>query len=394
MSTEFGPLEQSPPPVTASEPAFSAVAEAPRSRVRFTGAGSEYFRIWVVNLLLTLLTFGVYSAWAKVRKTRYFYQNTHLDGHAFDYHGAPLAILRGRMVAAVLLVAYSWSFDISRAVGLATIAVLCLTGPWLFMKAQQFRFRNSSWRGLRFGFDAQLAAAYRTLLPLLLVWFSGTIVGALLAPEPVLLSVVGLATGLLLPWMHHALKRYQHSRISYGSVAARFKPAVRRFYFIYMKGLLLLFVSAAIGSFAAIGIVWVIDAVRAELDLGGHGTTRTAAMITAGAAGVIAYLGAWPFFATRLQQLVWGNTQLGPVGFETRIRAWPLMRLVFKCVLLTLMTGGLYWPYAAVALARYRIESMEVIAPAVLNETVAGVSASPVATGEGAADLFGLDVGL
>jgi len=82
------------------------------------------------------------------------------------------------------------------------------------------------------------------------------------------------------------------------------------------------------------------------------------------------------------------------VHFETRIRAWPLLRLVLKCVLLTVLTLGLFWPYAAVALARYRIECMDVIAPAVLGDAVAEVAASTVATGEGAADLFGLDVGL
>lgn len=380
----------------APEPAAAAavVAEAPRSRMRFTGAGGEYFRIWVVNLLLTLLTVGIYSAWAKVRKARYFYQNTRLDGHAFDYHGAPIAILRGRMVAAVLLIAYTWSFDISRTVGLATIALLCLAGPWLFMKAQQFRFRNSSWRGLRFGFDAQLGGAYRSLLPLLLVWFSGSIAGALIAQQTALLGLVGIATGLLLPWMHHALKRYQHARISYGNVGARFKPAVGRFYVVYLKGLLLLFLAAAVGSFGAIGINWVVNGVREQLGLDSAASGSMVALITAGAVGLIAYLGVWPFFAARLQQLVWGNTQLGPVGFETKIRAWPLLLLVAKCVVLTLVTLGLYWPYAAVALARYRIENMEVIAPAALAETAATVGASPVAAGEGAADMFGLDVGL
>lgn len=40
----------------------------------FTGDGAEYFRIWVINLLLTLATLGIYSAWAKVRKARYFWQ--------------------------------------------------------------------------------------------------------------------------------------------------------------------------------------------------------------------------------------------------------------------------------------------------------------------------------
>ncbi|MCS6766168.1 MAG: DUF898 domain-containing protein, partial [Candidatus Protistobacter heckmanni] len=34
--------------------------------LRFTGSGAEYFRIWIVNLSLSVLTLGIYSAWAKV----------------------------------------------------------------------------------------------------------------------------------------------------------------------------------------------------------------------------------------------------------------------------------------------------------------------------------------
>ena len=391
---------ESPPGAESGAPAQGPAEAAPlqwleplpRSQVEFSGTGREYFRIWVVNLLLTLVTFGVYSAWAKVRKTRYFYQNTRLDGHAFDYHGAPIAILRGRMVAVVLLLAYSWSFDISRTVGLTTIAVLCLAGPWLFMKAQQFKFRNSSWRGLRFGFDADLKAAYRNLLPLLLIWFSGTILGALLVPLKVL-SVVGIASGLLWPLMHHTLKRYQHSRIAYGNIGASFDPIVGRFYVVYLKGFLLLVVAALAGSALAIGAQWAIDHVRSAMEIETEVHAGLSPMIAAGAAGFAVYLGVWPYLSTRLQQVVWGNTHLGTVGFRTRIRAWPLLLLVFKCVALTVLSLGLYWPHAAVALARYRIENMEVIAPAILNETVAGVSARTVATGEGAVDLFGLDVG-
>ena len=43
-------------------------AQLNREYFRFHGNGAEYFRIWIVNFLLTLLTLGVYSAWAKVRK--------------------------------------------------------------------------------------------------------------------------------------------------------------------------------------------------------------------------------------------------------------------------------------------------------------------------------------
>lgn len=51
------------------------VSEAPPQaqaeiRVRpfsFTGSAGEYFRIWIVNIALSIVTLGIYSAWAKVR---------------------------------------------------------------------------------------------------------------------------------------------------------------------------------------------------------------------------------------------------------------------------------------------------------------------------------------
>lgn len=50
-----------------------------QQRFSFTGTGSEYFRIWIVNLLLSIVTLGIYSAWAKVRRMKYFYRNTRLN---------------------------------------------------------------------------------------------------------------------------------------------------------------------------------------------------------------------------------------------------------------------------------------------------------------------------
>ncbi|MES2935280.1 MAG: DUF898 family protein, partial [Pseudomonadota bacterium] len=74
-------------------------ALAEELRFSFTGTGAEYFRIWVVNLLLTILSLGVYSAWAKVRRLQYFYRNTRVADASFDYHGNPKAILKGRLLA-------------------------------------------------------------------------------------------------------------------------------------------------------------------------------------------------------------------------------------------------------------------------------------------------------
>jgi hypothetical protein len=57
--------------------------------LRFHGSALEYFKIWIVNLCLTLLTLGIFSAWAKVRKKRYFYSHTTVDGTPFQYLGQP-----------------------------------------------------------------------------------------------------------------------------------------------------------------------------------------------------------------------------------------------------------------------------------------------------------------
>ena len=75
-----------------------------KSAVNFHGTGKEFFSIWIVNLLLTIVTLGIYSAWAKVRTNRYLYGNLEIDGHRFAYLAEPLQILKGRIISAILLV--------------------------------------------------------------------------------------------------------------------------------------------------------------------------------------------------------------------------------------------------------------------------------------------------
>src|SRR5258708_7086090 len=88
-------------------------------RLQFSGNAREYFRIWIVNLLFTLLTLGIYSAWAKVRKKRYFYGNTTLQGDSFDYFGSPRAILRARILALAVFVIYAFPGQLLFALSIA-----------------------------------------------------------------------------------------------------------------------------------------------------------------------------------------------------------------------------------------------------------------------------------
>ena len=76
-------------------------------RFRFSGDSKAYFKLWAVNLLLTIATVGIYGAWAKVRNRRYIYGNTYLHDASFDYHANPRSILVARLFVVAIYITLS-----------------------------------------------------------------------------------------------------------------------------------------------------------------------------------------------------------------------------------------------------------------------------------------------
>jgi len=144
-------------------PGFSASAAHTVSRVHlpfeFRGNGGEYFRIWIVNLLLTIVTLGIYSAWAKVRRLRYFYGNTYLDGHSFEFHGRPLAILKGRLIVFAAYLVFAFSAQLKPAIAFVMIPLAIFGVPWIIMKSRLFQTRMTSYRNIRFNFHGTYGEA-------------------------------------------------------------------------------------------------------------------------------------------------------------------------------------------------------------------------------------------
>ena len=135
----------------------------------FSASGSEYFRIWVVNLLLIVVTLGFYMPFAKARRLQYFYSNTVLGGQAFSFHGDPWRMLRGYVLMLVLFGGYALSGHFSPWAALFFFLLLAALWPALWRSSMRFRLHNTSWRGLRFGFAGTVADAYRAMLPLFVV---------------------------------------------------------------------------------------------------------------------------------------------------------------------------------------------------------------------------------
>ena len=223
----------------------------------FTGSGKEYFKIWIVNLALTILTLGVYSAWATVRSKRYFYGNTWLDGANFEYHATPQQLLFGRLLALFLLGVYLLLSQFNPLANLLLIGVLSLAIPWVMWRSLQFRARMSSYRNVRFGFSGSLAKAYLIpAIPLLIT----LVIGVLLSATIFNLSardndIVALGTQwllafipfsfvlgtfyLLIPYLQKAYTSYYLNHSQYGQATFSAQLSTGTYYGVYFKAFML-----------------------------------------------------------------------------------------------------------------------------------------------------------
>ena len=118
----------------------------------FDGKSLEYFRIWIVNTLLTIVTVGLYYPWAKVRTNRYFYANAKLDGRNFDYHATGKQLFIGYLIAMGLFVLYTILQQISPKLAIILFIVFLLALPWIIWRSMIFGLRMTSFSNVRFWF--------------------------------------------------------------------------------------------------------------------------------------------------------------------------------------------------------------------------------------------------
>ena len=372
--------DAAPPPSPPTPPGLGAIEPLALS---FSGSGAEYFRIWVVNLLLTVATLGIYSAWAKTRRLQYFYRNTQLAGASFDFRGDPKAILRGRLLAALVLGAYHYAFGFSLHAGAVTVALLLLGLPFMMRSALRFRLANTWYRGLPFGFAGGIKEAYIVyFLPAAIFILPGAL--AAMTADPKLIGGVFLLY-LCWPLMHGAMKGYQHQHLMYGDQQAAFPLSTGNLAKPYVKPIVA-------------GIVMVVIVVACFVYAGkaGKGTDRFWYFAPAIAAVLLGYLGVLltgPYLTVRMNNLAWSATSFPGVRIECAMKARGYLWLQTVNVVLTLLTLGLFRPFAAVRTWRYRVNHVHVHAPEGFEQaTLQAARPNRTAAGDGAADFFGMDL--
>ncbi|MFG6485355.1 YjgN family protein [Roseateles sp. BYS78W] len=370
--------------------------------IRFTGSGSEYFRIWAVNLLLILVTLGLYLPFAKARRIRYFYANTLVDGQALSFHGDPWKMFRGFVLLVVLMGAYSIAGKVSAVAAVVAFLILCLVWPALWRASLQFRLGNTSWRGLRMRFEGPLKGAYLACVPsyvpalILVASARGLDPEAMKAaggmtPALMLYSLASLCLFVFAPWSLTLFKRYQHNGYGIAGQRSRVKLSVATVYLLGLKtwgvAMLPMFVA---GVFAA-----VILGVAYGLGDGGAAVGTMLVMVAMSICYLLMFVVVMPYGAARMQNLAWNGTRSEALSFRSTLKFRSLFGLTLKNWLLTALTLSLYRPFAAVATAKLRLEAVTITSQEDPADWVAAVQAGHAdATGDIAGDFFGIDMGL
>ena len=394
---------------------LAASKQGTRYPFSFTGRGGEYFKIWIVNILLSIITLYIYSAWAKVRTRRYFAGNTVLDNSSFDYHATGKQILLGRIIAVVLLIIVTVGGVIDPFVSIGGFVILALLLPWAVWRSIKFNMRMTSYRNVRFGFDGKLGPMYMYLLvmPLIPLLVAAVVAGGLYmsgiaaVTELAGLGVVGVfAMYLIYPWIHKRLANYMLRNYRYGTAKFSGELSTGRFYAIYIKAfflsLLVYFAVLLVGAgiaflLSSLGILGpdFFESFFQNPEQFGQTGSILGILAVVFFYLVIFFIGTLitSYFRSRLREHLFDNGILDQrVDPESTVTARGLWWISISNILILVFTLGFGYPWTKVRMARYIADNTVVHAEDSLDNFVSDEKVKVGALAEELGEAFDMDV--
>lgn len=399
------------------------MSDQDRVSLEFKGSGSEYFKIWIVNLFLSILTLGIYSAWAKVRRKRYLYGNTSIKGASFEYHASPITILKGRLIAVALLIVYSVLSELFPLVGFFLLILLFAFIPWIVWRSLRFNARMTSLRNVHFSFKGRLGKSYLFYLvipfifPLLISslfsfgysvlvyeypienfynYFSDLINFPDYYPTEILILTVGSVSMylLMIPYVQKIKMSYYMNNSCFGQGKFSSNISASKFYLI---DILTFLVTAAVFLFP-IMIFLLIYGFNAFFGYGSEFLDNVNSIVPVFFI-FVAYVFmlssvflSTAFFTAKLRNYVYSNTQLNDnISVNSNLNTWNLFWLYLSNFFLMIFTVGLAYPLTIIRKTKYMAETVSVKNVEAFSQFVSQQEQQQSALGEEIGEAF--DVG-
>ncbi|MAD96654.1 MAG: hypothetical protein CMB99_04930 [Flavobacteriaceae bacterium] len=216
---------------------ISGHPSSPR-KIKYFGKGSEFAIIYFKNIILTVLTFGIYYPWAKVEILKYHYQSSELDDSRFQFHATGMEVFRGFIkIYLILVILYAYlffglqtqnDFIISIAIGAFYLFFIIII-PFAIHGAVRYRASRSSWKGIYFKYIGSKREIFS-------IYLKGII-------------LTTLTLGLYGPWLQVELRKYVLQNLRFGNVSFDFKGKGGSLLWINVKLILLFYITLGIYSF-------------------------------------------------------------------------------------------------------------------------------------------------
>lgn len=295
----------------------------------------EFIGLQAINLLLIVVTLGVYRFWAKTRVRDYLWSRTRIFGEFLEYTGTGLELFLGFLIVLFVLILplslismamqYLAADNLVLLISLFTflyLGLLYLFGVAIY-RAQRYRFSRTRWRGIRGGMSEK-------------GWRYGLIsLGAML------FNLVSF--GFAYPYTSTRLWKYRLSRSSFGTIPLESSPSATPVYKGFFMALGIWFVACFLfmAVFVALGLILVAANAQAQsqipaLDIGTglFFYVSIAVLYVAGMAALSAYYR--HFFCEILGSLRWGAT-----GFRITAGTKDWLKFLLGNLLIVVVTLGL-----------------------------------------------------
>lgn len=214
-----------------------AVASPERFRFAFHGQGAALFFVIVKNVLLTLVTLGIYAPWAKTARRKFVWSSIEIHGQRLSYTGTGAELFKGYLkVAAAYLIFFGVPTLVKRAdknvgtlVQIVATLLIVLVVPFAIWWSRAYLLSRTTWRGVRFRMVGSAKPYAKTF-----------IVG-------VVLTVLTL--GFYSPYLANRLREQMTNATYLGSQPFRYDGKGSELFKIWIKGFLLTIVTLGIYSF-------------------------------------------------------------------------------------------------------------------------------------------------